>query len=187
MIFEFNQLQLPAVEDKLKGPQYDKFKRSLVALMMTQRAATFNAEASNDGPWEPLGFHQGVNRQKKLKRIDEARLAELRRKGYGGIKILQDTGLLRQSFTDEPGPGNSYRTEEIDADEVALITTVPYARIHNEGGIIEHPGTSNGFNRGILIPAHTIDMPERAFDQFTDENKTEINELTELFLNGEYG
>jgi phage gpG-like protein len=54
-------------------------------------------------------------------------------------------------------------------------TRVAYARIHNEGGEINWPGTNNGFGRGIKIKAHKIGIPKR---NFTDWNSADKRNLT---------
>jgi phage gpG-like protein len=177
MKFEFSILQVPSIPDRMKGDGYERFKRTLLALLLSQRFQVFNDETSLEGPWAPLSGQHLVRRLGKVpaKRRDEP----------GAVKILQDKGVLRQSFTDAQGPGNGYRIEETQGDEVRLATSVEYARIQNDGGTINWPGTTRGFGRGITIPAHDITIPARPYDQFTDENVREINELTELYLNGE--
>ena len=44
---------------------------------------------------------------------------------------------------------------------VKMIVGAKYGRIHQYGGVINHPGTSDGFGRGIKIPPHKINMPKR--------------------------
>lgn len=185
MIFEFSHFELPDIENKLSGEKYEELKRSIVTLLMSQRARVFNDESSPDGHWAPLGSSQQARRDGKLKDIQAARLAALKKKGFNLTKILQDTGLLRESFTDTSGPGNAYRKVETSGDEVSLSTAVTYAAIQNFGGTIHHPGTSNGFGRGVQIPAYNITIPDRPFDQFSDQDELEIKQLIAGYLNDE--
>jgi phage gpG-like protein len=184
MKYEFTQLVIPEVQNRLQGAEYEQLKRKLVALMLTQRLQVFADQASRSEPWAPLSSARHGQLQAKVDQRGQAVARELASRGMGGVKMLQDTGVLRQSFTSAGGPGNAKRVIEIDQDEVALATNVEYARIQNEGGTIHHPGSQNGFGRGIPIPAHSITIPARPFDEFTDENLSEVNELVEAYLNG---
>src|SRR4051812_62072 len=139
MKFEFSEIKLPLIDNRMKGQDYERFKRTLVGLLMTQRAAVFNAEESLEGAWKGLGGAHLVNRLNKL--------PEAMRDQPGAVKILQDTGVLRNSFTDGAGSGSEQRIEETSGDEVRLATAVPYAKIQNDGGTINWPGTQNGFGR----------------------------------------
>ncbi|MGZ3686697.1 MAG: phage virion morphogenesis protein [Bdellovibrionota bacterium] len=185
MRFEFSEITVPAIPNKLEGAKFEQFKGSMSAVMFSQRLEVFNAQASRDGPWKPLSQHQAQNRTAKLEHVSEFRQKQLAGKGYQKIKILQDKGTLRQSFTPEMGPGNSFKHVELGEDFVRNSTNVEYARIQNQGGSILHPGTENGFGRKIKIQPYLITIPARPFDQFTDENEKELAELTELYLNGQ--
>lgn len=154
----------------MSGPRYTQFKGSLVGLLYTQRTDVFERQASPEGPWEPIGSQTERSRRRKTPK---------QRRGES-TNILVDNGVLRASFTQPGGPqGNSGDL----GDEVFIQTGVEYARIHNEGGVIAHPGTDNGFGKGIVIPAHPIPMPARPFDQFFPEQEKEIAEFTEAYLN----
>jgi phage gpG-like protein len=177
VIFRFSKLEFPPIPNRVEGAKYERFKRTLVALMLTQRLEVFAQEASASGPWPPLSVEAF---RRRIYRVNGKK-----RKRAHAVKMLQDTGVLRQSFTSDTGPGNSMRVEEVGADYALIASNVEYARIHNQGGTIAWPGTSDGFGRGIVIPAHAITIPARPFDQFTAENAAEIAELTELYLNGQ--
>lgn len=69
------------------------------------------------------------------------------------------TGNLFRSFT----KGNPQNILKDTGKGVEFGSKVPYAAIHEYGGTIDHPGTSNGFGRGIPIPAHGIPMPKRSY------------------------
>ena len=68
-------------------------------------------------------------------------------------------GNLFRSFT----KGNPLNILKDTGNGVEFGSKVPYAAIHEYGGTIDHPGTSNGFGRGIPIPAHGIPMPKRSY------------------------
>jgi len=188
MLFEFNEIRLPEIPNKLEGPRFEKFKRDMASKMFSQRLDTFNAESSRDGPWKPLSDLQSKRRDEKLARVSPERLATLAAKGFSRVKILQDKGTLRQSFTPESGPGNAFKHVEIQEDSVRIITNLPYARIQNQGGTIYpkkgkflvFPGPGGG-----LIFAKKVTIPARPYDQFTDEQEADLAELTEHYLNGE--
>ena len=173
-ILVFNKLEIPAFVDRTDGPQYAEYKNTLVALMFTQRIEVFDSERSNDGPWEPLKLGTEVRRIKKIPK-------KKRKKGF---KILQDNGILRASMTI---PGAEFQETSTAGDEASIATNLEYSAIHNFGGTIKHPGTNNGFGRGIKLPAHSIDMPARPFDQFTEQHIQEIHELTDSYFNNPTG
>jgi phage gpG-like protein len=72
---------------------------------------------------------------------------------------------------------------------------VPYARIHNEGGTIKHPGSNKfqafGFGDGMVFThytkPHDIQIPRRQFMLFQDEDKTAILELLSNAIFSESG
>ena len=68
-------------------------------------------------------------------------------------------GNLFRSFT----KGNPLNILKDTGNGVEFGSKIPYAAIHEYGGTIDHPGTSNGFGRGIPIPAHGIPMPKRSY------------------------
>lgn len=166
MIFEFSEFQLPEIPDSLKGPRWERLKHDLAAVMFDQRAQVFADQKSNDGPWQPLSPHYQRSREP-------------------GHKILRDTAILISSFTPEAGGGSGQKIAEIGEDFVRIATNVAYAAIHNYGGVIQIPENRNGFGKGIVIPAHSVTIPARPFDQFTDDQLRDIEELIRQFLNGE--
>lgn len=68
-------------------------------------------------------------------------------------------GNLFRSFT----KGNPQNILKDTGNGVEFGSKIPYAAIHEYGGTIDHPGTSNGFGRGIPIPPHGIPMPKRSY------------------------
>lgn len=185
MKFEFSELPVPEIKNVFDNAEdFERLKRTVAAKLFSQRAEVFDQQGGASGQWQALA-RSTLARRNKLIKTSKKRASDLRDKGMGGVKILQDTGTLRQSFTPEAGPGNADRIEEINGDQVRIATNVEYAAIHNFGGVINFPGTKNGFGRGIEIPAHAITIPARPFDEFSDQNLDEINELTELFVDGQ--
>lgn len=83
-----------------------------------------------------------------------------------------------------------YKQNDKYSAEVGVPDSIEYAGIHNFGGTINHPGTSNGFGRGIKIPPHSIRIPQREFILFQDEDVQDIlnmigNDLTVKFFKPE--
>lgn len=69
------------------------------------------------------------------------------------------SGRLFRSFT----PNGRDNINEKTADGLKYGSRVQYAAIHEYGGTIQHPGTGNGFGKGIPIPAHPIPMGARPY------------------------
>lgn len=180
-VFTFSRLELPSIEYMMAGKKYERMKKTLLALLISQRVKVFDAEGGASGKWKALSPSTMEIRQEKLSGSDGNGAAALKGRGAGGsdIKILQDSGLLRSSFTGQAyGPagteGVALHEESIEGDEVSISTPVEYARIQNDGGTIK-----NGFGKGIEIV-----IPPRPFDEFSEEDKGQISELLEHYLNG---
>lgn len=71
------------------------------------------------------------------------------------------SGDLFRSFT----KGNPENILKDTGNGIEFGSKIPYAAIHEYGGVIDHPGTNNGFGKGIPIPAHGIPMPKRSYLQ----------------------
>lgn len=164
-MFESTKFIPPEIKNKIKGTEWEELKVDLLVVILGQRLEVFRSGESASGKWAPLK----KNSLRKYKGKEH--------------HILQDEGILRNSFTSGSGEGSEFKEEIITADEVVLATNVEYAAIHNEGGTINHPGTDNGFGRGIVIPAHSIEIEARPFNEFSDEQTDEISELIEMYLN----
>lgn len=136
----------PVIEAELRQlPQ----KKAIAALVGQAIADNFDQQ----GPgWKPLssGTIQSSVGKKKM--------AE--KKGEPHRMILQKTGLLKMAATIPGAHGNVWK-----ADGTKLIwgVNLAYAGIHNYGGVIKHPGSNNGFGRGINIKPHNIKIPKREF------------------------
>jgi len=101
-------------------------------------------------------------RPMRWQRLKDTTLKARAKKGRSG-KILQVKRQLLSSI-------NSRST-----DTKAIIgTNKSYARIHNEGGTIKHPGTDKGFGRGVHIPGHDIKMPKRPFLRLLRKERANI-------------
>lgn len=81
-------------------------------------------------------------------------------KSKNKTKVLNlRTGNLYRSFT----KGNPANILKSTSKGVEFGSKVPYAAIHEYGGVINHPGTKNGFGKGIPIPPHSIPIPQRPY------------------------
>ena len=129
----------------------------IAATLQTQRAMIFDKEGAYNGreKWKPS--------QRALKK--------------GGM-TLSKSGALRRSIAPRNNgivPGKDRGTIiMIEGTKVSIGTTLAYAAIHNYGGTIKHPGTRNGFGRGIRIRPHNIVIPKRPFLDYTSEDKKEV-------------
>lgn len=140
MLFEFSEITVPEIPNKLEGESFERHKRSLSSKMFDQRGTVFTEQASHDGPWKPLAPATMRERQSRLGRG-----------GNGSVRILTDTGLLRQSFTPQTGPGNAFKHVEVGDDFVRNVSNVAYARIHNEGGTILRQNKDHIGRSGQLV------------------------------------
>jgi phage gpG-like protein len=116
------------------------------------------------------------------------RISGYARHGMPAGSILIQTGTLRRSIQ-----------YVYDSDSIRFTSNVEYAQIHNEGGIIQHPGGTaytkvNGRTRWIRntvaaggsfprTKAHPIPIPKR---QFIGEHPVLRTEITELVQNTFY-
>jgi len=129
----------------------------IIATLQTQRAMIFDAE----------GAYNGRQAWKKSKRAEKT-----------GGQTLSKSGELRRSI----GPSNSGITPgrskgtiiEIEGTRVTLGSSLVYAAIQNNGGIVKHPGTKNGFGKGIKIRQHNIKIDKRPFMDYTEEDRQEV-------------
>lgn len=170
---EFEDLDVPAMY--ADEEQRRRLMASIAALMFTQRAEVFNHEGGNK-KWAPLAPSTYRRRLSKVPRRQQGK--------PDAVKILQSSGMLRQSFTPETGKGNAYREQTTDSEMARITSHVPYAAIHNFGGTIQIPEIKNGFGRGITIPAHSVTIPARPFDEFRPVDLAEIVEMIENGVDG---
>lgn len=82
---------------------------------------------------------------------------------------LNVSGRLRDSLVTENGD----HVEEVDSRELTWGTAVPYAGIHNFGGVTTAPATGLvGRFGGYLPPGKQINIPQREFVGITPEITT---------------
>jgi phage gpG-like protein len=176
--------QLVTIDFKM--PDYfEIFKKSLkriqisiAADIQTSRGLIFDGEGQYQDHQKWADLKSGLNLKKE-------------KNGLQTRQILRKTGALKNSLSPstpsgKAGPDGYVRLEgDIKTPVVAVGTNLKYARIHDQGGTIKHPGTSNGFGRGIKIPAHKIEMPKRNFSDWTRDDEANMQKmlLTDI-LNG---
>lgn len=139
----------------------DRIERTIAASIQTQVGLRFDAE----------GSYHGHDKWKKIRRQGQ---------------ILSLSGTLRKSIAPPAADGRAgtdgfVRSEggpELMTIEVG--TKVIYASVHNDGAVIRHPGTENGFGMKILIPPHDIPMPRR---NFTEQNQQDTDEISQTVAN----
>lgn len=129
------------------------------------------------------GAYNGHEKWKDLATGDNKKRG---RNGLQKRQILRKSGALKNSMspagaTGQPGPQGFVKfMGDMKALTVSVGSQLKYARIHNEGGVIMHPGSTNGFGRGIKIPPHKIDIPKR---NFTDWNAKDQSNLEKTLKN----
>lgn len=95
------------------------WKLSEIMIDASARAFDKNADPETGTPWKPLSASRNRQRAKKGRSI---------------ANILQDSGLLVGSIARPSGQG---AVREIGPDHALVGTNVPYAAIHQLGGIIK--------------------------------------------------
>jgi phage gpG-like protein len=81
--------------------------------------------------------------------VEKKQLSGRRGPGYG---LNRPTGTLARSWR---------VTKNKEQLAVKLGFASKYAAIHQFGGVIDWPGTFDGFGKGIPIPPHDITIPKR--------------------------
>jgi len=165
-------------EEIMKLPQ----KRAVISIVAQAIADNFSVEGPGWRPLKAKTIRQSVSK-KLRKRISDMTDKELlkhesRTRRIGSTmgmhrQILRKTGLLMKSVTTPGAQHNIIRTKGY---QLVYGTDLIYAGIHNKGGVINHPGTKNGFGAGITIPPHNITIPKREFLRIRDEWKTRLYE-----------
>lgn len=144
------------------GEQFNVLKATLVSVMLHQKDVLFKRSMDPDGnPWKKLSAGTISTKNKKIKD----------KKKKGMHQILVDTGALKNSITSSSDP---YGIRGTQGNDVEIGTNIPYASIHNFGGIIIVPANDNGFGRGIHIPEHKVTIPARPFMGFGGSDLEEI-------------
>ena len=153
-----------------------QFKNVLIGMasdVQTNRGLLFDGEGAFNG-------------HEKWKDLASGKNKKILKNGLQARQILRKSGVLRLSLAPSNPDGtpgqNGYIKVEGDYKNVVMKvgTLVAYAKIHNEGGVIMHPGTDNGFGRGIKIKAHPITIPKR---NFTDWNEIDARNMKKYLKN----
>jgi phage gpG-like protein len=105
-----------------------------------------------------------------------------------------------QPFGEQSHLGNIFENIQLKWDATSATvyldtSRVPYAAIHNFGGVIKHPGSDKfqafEYMGGMIFThgtkAHNINIPQRMFMMFQEEDKTKILEIlsSAIFIQGE--
>lgn len=173
-------IKIPNYLKRLQG-SLKRIQIAMAADIQTNRGLMFDAE----------GAYNGHPKWKDLKSGANKRIAK---NGMQERQILRKSGALKNSIaptgaSGRAGPGGTVILEgTIAAPAVRVSTQIKYAAIHDKGGTIRHPGTANGFGKGIKIPAHDIEMPRRNFSDWNRQDQKQMgimlkNLLSEI-LNG---
>ena len=157
-MLDITELKLPEIDNKTQGPKFEELKNRLLLTLFKQRTLSFNSESSPEGAWAPI---KSVDAKlKKIKSFKENPNSKKSQEMKSKDKVLHDTLKLRMSFTGD-ATGSAH---EVTDDAVKIQTNVEYAATHNFGD-----------------PKRNI--PARPFNQFTDEDNDEINQILSEFFN----
>ena len=164
--------KMPNYLDRFKG-QYGRLVIAIASDIQTNIGLRFDAEGAYNGhpKWQDLKNKANLKTAKN---------------GLRSRNILRRSGALKNSISPQSpngaaGPGGYVKFQgDIKNAIVRVGTGLKYARIHDQGGVIEHPGTMNGFGKGIWISAHKIKMPRR---NFTDWNYADMSNLKKTLKN----
>lgn len=172
-----------AFEDIFKGPKFERLKRSLLTILLRQKDRVFKNETGPDGEhWKPLSTFTEAMRNEKITKKGFEKL-EASDGALSAHKILQDTGMLRNSLTDATAPYSAAGTE---GDEVKIGTSVDYAATHNFGAIIvPRQAASLSFvgAGGVRVFTKKSVIPARPFIGFGESDSKKVNEKIEAYMN----
>lgn len=166
------QLVIPDYLERFKR-NFPRIVQAIAADIQTNRGLLFDNEGAYSGhsKWKDLA--SGLNRK-------------VAKNGLQSRQILRKSGALKNSIgpqnpTGAPGPNGSVTYGGDYRQPIVKVgTSLKYAKILNDGGTIKHPGTKNGFGRGIKIKPHDIKIPPR---NFTDWNSTDGNNMKIMLKN----
>lgn len=174
------EFEIPDYLKRVKT-QFKRIQIAIAADMQTNVGLRFDNEGAYNGhpKWQDLKSGANIRRTKN---------------GLQERQILRKSGALKNSIvpsapTGQAGANGYVKLEgDIKNSVVTIGTSVKYAAIHDKGGVISHPGTSNGFGRGIKIPAHAIPIPKRNFSERNSNDNKEtgkmLKNLLQEILNG---
>lgn len=163
----FKKLEKLKNQNKELAERRIDFLKRVATIMFQSVMQNFREEGTDKEKWKPLSPFTLAMRQKKKK---------------GSVKILQDTGRLRNSIF--PVIGYNY---------AAVGTNVEYAKIHQFGGKIRLPAMTiypvrkkalrfvvdgeEVFAKKAEIPARTVKIPKRPFLWLRESHKERIINL----------
>lgn len=171
-------------------------KREMAALIGQAIADNFAKEGPGWKPLKAATIRNSVSKatKRKLKNLNDKQLLHFEKiarstgnPGAANRQILRRTGVLMKSVTVPNAKGNVFETSE---SGLIWGTSLNYAKIHNEGGTIQFPGTDKGFGEpneirvgkrtrkvgGVKIPPHAIPIDKREFLVIHKEWMDRINE-----------
>jgi phage virion morphogenesis protein len=164
---EFDMNIILKLVNPFVGDSYEKIKRTLVSIMIGQKDKNFESSQDPQGnAWTPLS-------QKTI-------AARAKGKKKGGVKILEDSGVLMKSLTVQGASGSVVSTE---GNEVVLGTNIAYANIQNFGGVIVKSSLHEikGSREPALMGVNVV-IPARPFMGFGPQDNQEVNEYLEGVL-----
>lgn len=171
-------LDLSGLEKLIDSLESEELKQSLLTIPQKREIAALVGQAiadnfAQEGPgWAPLKsqtIRSSVSKELKKKLDKQGKV-----NGEPSRRILDRTGVLKGSVTTPGAQGNIY---SVEGSNLIWGTDLIYAAIHNKGGVIQHPGTSNGFGEGIKIPPHQIPIKKREFLKIREEWMEKINDF----------
>lgn len=161
------EFKLPNYLDRFKG-QFRRVQIAIASDIQTNVGLRFDNEGAYNGHQKWKDLASGLNRKKA-------------KNGLQVRQILRKSGALKNSIgpaspTEGVPPKDGYITfsGDIRRAVVRVGSRLKYAAIHNNGGVINHPGTSNGFGRGIKIPPHKIRIPRRNFTDWSQQDNKNL-------------
>jgi phage gpG-like protein len=203
-ILEFSQLKLPVLENKLDAPGRGRLLRSLAALMFAQRLVVFNTEGGPN-PWKPLSpkyaaqklRKHGGNDSKILSFSDRLKQSFTPARGAGSDEKITDDTAIISTHVEYAAIQNFGGTVLIPPSKKAQQNFKVYTSGEQEGRHrfasardVEQGGRDfKVMSRPITVHSYGVyaKIPARPFDQFSEENTKEINQLAEAFINGKSG
>jgi phage gpG-like protein len=182
-------IKIPKFEEMLMQ-QIGRIQIAIASDIQTNIAQRFNNQGAFNGHERWKDLKTGLN----LKKAGN---------GLKSRQVLKKTGALKNSIAPQAADGQAgpegyvQFSGDLRTPVVKVGTRIKYARIHNDGGVIEHPGTQHGFGvkgkvykarknkrrhvgRGLTVGPYQIKIPKR---NFTDWNATDNDNLQKTLKN----
>lgn len=153
--------------------------KGTIAIVSQAIADNFRESGPGWQPLKPQTIRQSVSKATRKRLVPGKYNTAVDKDGVEGQarQILRRTGLLMMAVTTPGAKGNVLRQE---GSKLIWGTDLVYAGIHNTGGTINHPGTKNGFGKGITIPPHNIKIPQREFLVIRDKWRVQLAEFAAM-------